>query len=444
MAEHLFLWGYHALWHLLLPLVLWLLWRKGKREPLYRAHWSERMGHVETHAQRPVWVHSSSMGELRGAAPLVQALLARGFPVLVTTFTPAGRNTAHRLFAEAMAQGQLQVAYQPLELGWAIDRFIRQVQPRCAIMTEIDTWPVLLHRLHRKGIRLVMANAQYPRKSLKRDLRWWGLRSAVFRCYDLVLCKSTTHAERFERVGCPQVVVAGETRFDLPVPTAQLAAAAECVASQGLHPGQRPVLCVASSVAGEDEQFMRAFALVRDGLKAAGLPAPLLVHVPRSPQRFDAVASMFQDAGWRLARRSLCMDANLRLNPGASLAEVDVLLGDSLGEMYFYLALSQAVVVGASFVPLGAHNVIEPLALKKPVMVGPSVWGIEYPGVEAMAAGVLQQLPDMNALADCWLRLMTDPQAYAAAIAGVERFYAEHAGATQRHLDVLLPWLEAR
>jgi len=237
--------------------------------------------------------------------------------------------------------------------------------------------------------------------------------------------------------------VAGETRFDLPIPAAQLAAAARCVASQGLAPGQRPVLCVASSVMGEDEQFMQAFAQVRDGLKAAGLPAPLFVHVPRSPQRFDAVASMFQSAGWRLARRSQCLDAELALQPGASLAEVDVLLGDSLGEMFFYLALSQAVVVGASFVPLGAHNVIEPLALKKPVMVGPSVWGIEYPGVEAMAAGVLQQLPDMPALAACWLRLMTDPNGYAAAIAGVERFYAEHAGATERHLGVLLPWLEA-
>jgi 3-deoxy-D-manno-octulosonic-acid transferase len=124
------------------------------------------------------------------------------------------------------------------------------------------------------------------------------------------------------------------------------------------------------------------------------------------------------------------------------MAGVDVLLGDSLGEMYFYLALSQVVVVGGSFVPTGAHNVIEPLALKKPVMVGPSIWGIEYPGVEALAAGVLQQYPDATQLSAALLRLLAHPDAYASAMAGAEAFFAEHGGATQKHLAVLLPWLE--
>jgi 3-deoxy-D-manno-octulosonic-acid transferase len=126
-----------------------------------------------------------------------------------------------------------------------------------------------------------------------------------------------------------------------------------------------------------------------------------------------------------------------------NIEETDVLLGDSLGEMYFYLALSQAVVVGASFVPLGAHNVIEPLALKKPVMVGPSIWGIEYPGVEAMAAGVLQQHMDIPSLSQALVHLLTAPGAYAQAMAGAERFYAEHAGSTPKHMAVLLPWLAA-
>jgi 3-deoxy-D-manno-octulosonic-acid transferase len=121
-----------------------------------------------------------------------------------------------------------------------------------------------------------------------------------------------------------------------------------------------------------------------------------------------------------------------------------VLLGDSLGEMYFYLALSQVVVVGASFVPLGAHNVIEPLALKKPVMVGHSIWGIEYPGVEALAAGVLQQHLTIDSLVAALSTLLTSPEAYAQAMAGCEAFFAEHAGSTAKHMAVLRPWLAAR
>ena len=436
------------LWHLLLPFLLLFLWRRGKREPLYRQHLGERFGAVSTSLVDPLWVHSASMGEIRGAAPLVRALLAAGYPVLVTTLTPAGRTAAASLFEEAIAQGRAQVAFVPLELGWAVRRFIRRIRPRAAMMTEIDTWPVLLASIRRQRVPLCIANAQYPKKSIERDRKWGGFRADIFQAYELVLCKSETHAQRFRAVGCARVVIAGETRFDLPVSPAQLAAAHALLAPWNLattQPAGRPVLCFASAIVGEDEQFIDAIARVHAGLAQAGLPRPLVVYVPRSPQRFDAVAGLLEGAGLKVARRSRTLDAGLAPTPYTpDMAAVDVLLGDSLGEMYFYLALSQVVVVGASFVPMGAHNVIEPLALKKPVMVGHSIWGIEYPGVEALAAGVLQQHMAIPALADALVKLLTTPTDYAAAIAGAEAFYAEHGGATRKHMDILVPWLEGR
>ena len=101
------------------------------------------------------------------------------------------------------------------------------------------------------------------------------------------------------------------------------------------------------------------------------------------------------------------------------------------------------MVVGGSFVDSGAHNVIEPLALKKPVMVGPSIWGIEYPGVEALEAQVLQQHMTIESLSAALVHLLTDERAYAQAIAGAEAFYAEHGGATEKHMAALRPWLKA-
>ena len=77
-------------------------------------------------------------------------------------------------------------------------------------------------------------------------------------------------------------------------------------------------------------------------------------------------------------------------------------------------------------------------------MVGPSIGGIEYPGVEALAAGVLQQHMDVASLSDALLRLLTSPEAYAQAIAGAEAFVAEHGGATLKHMVALVPWLERR
>jgi 3-deoxy-D-manno-octulosonic-acid transferase len=258
------------------------------------------------------------------------------------------------------------------------------------------------------------------------------------------MCKSETHAQRFRQVGCARVEVAGETRFDLPVSASQIDAAVQCVHRWQLGLAQRPVIAFASAIAGEDEQFIHAMQLIQQGLVAAGRPKPLFVYVPRSPQRFDAVHALLQSAGLQTLRRSEVFDAELTLkNSSTDMRAADVLLGDSLGEMYFYLALSQAVVVGASFVPLGAHNVIEPLALKKPVMVGHSIWGIEYPGVEALAAGVLQQHMDIPSLAHAMVHLLTAPGAYDSAMAGAEKFYAEHGGATAKHMAVLVPWLEA-
>jgi len=431
------------LWHLLLPVLLLYLWRRGRKEPLYRRFLAERWGAVHTTLERPLWVHSASMGEFRGAAPLVRALLAAGFPVIVTTLTPAGRTAAQKLLAAEIAEGRAQVAWVPLDLGWAVRRFIRQVRPRAALMTEIDTWPVLLATIRRQGVPLGLANAQYPAKSLVRDLKWGGFRAGLFQAYQLVLCKSLAHAQRFRRVGCARVVIAGETRFDLPVPPQQIAAALALVDRWALAVGQRPVVCFASAIVGEDGQFVQAFAAVQAGLAQAGLPRPLFVYVPRSPQRFDAVAQLMQAGGLRVARRSQVLDAALAPTADApNLDAVDVLLGDSLGEMVFYLALSQVVVVGGSFVDSGAHNVIEPLALKKPVMVGPSIWGIEYPGVEALAAGVLQQHASIAGLSAALVKLLTQPAAYTAAVAGAEAFYAEHSGATAKHMAVLLPWLE--
>jgi 3-deoxy-D-manno-octulosonic-acid transferase len=433
---------YEALWHLLLPLVVLMLWRRGKKEPLYRRFWGERFGTVRCTVKRPVWVHSASMGEMRGAAPWVLALLEQGIPVFLTTLTPAGRQTAEKLFSDALQAGGLQMAYAPLELSWAVRRFLRRVQPRCAVMTEIDTWPVLLATIRRSGVPLAMANAQYPRASFERDQRWGGFRARMFQAYELVMCKSELQALRFRQVGCPRVEVVGETRFDLPVSAAQLAAAADTVRMGQLR--ERPVVCFASAIAGEDEIFIGTMLRMREAMVQAGRTAPLFVYVPRSPQRFDAVAELTQDSGLRTVRRSQALDAQLNWQSAPDWAHTDVLLGDSIGEMYFYIALSQVVVVGSSFGDRAVHNIIEPLALHKPVWTGPSVRGIEYPAIEALEAGVLHHAVDGVDLANQLTAVLSNPVAYTALVEKTRHFNAAHAGSVAKHMAAFLPWLQER
>jgi 3-deoxy-D-manno-octulosonic-acid transferase len=431
--------SYEVLWHLMLPLVLGMLWRRGAREPLYRAFWNERFGTVRCALERPVWVHSASMGEMRGAAPWILALLARGLPVFITTLTPAGRQTAEKLFGDDLRAGRLQLSYLPLELSWAVRRFLTRVRPRCAVMTEIDTWPVLLATVRRAGVPLAMANAQYPRASFERDQRWGGFRARLFKAYELVMCKSALQAARFREVGCQRVEVVGETRFDLPVSASQLAAGARTVKAAQLD--ARPVVCFASAIVGEDEIFIGTMQRMRQTFARGGRPAPLFVYVPRSPQRFDAVAGLLQTAGLRAVRRSRTLDERLDWVSAPDWSQTDVLLGDSIGEMYFYLSLSQVVVVGSSFGDRAVHNIIEPLAINKPVWTGPSVRGIEYPAIEALQAGVLHHAQDGDDLADQLSAVLSDPAAYAALVRKTEHFNVDHAGSAARHMAAFTPWL---
>jgi 3-deoxy-D-manno-octulosonic-acid transferase len=99
--------------------------------------------------------------------------------------------------------------------------------------------------------------------------------------------------------------------------------------------------------------------------------------------------------------------------------------------MYFYIALADRVVTGGGFTPHGAHNIIEPLALRRPVIVGPEIHTIEYPATEAIAAGVCLRVETPEAL----VKALTDwpgpdPKA-------IRDFFDAHSGATDRTLKAL-------
>lgn len=422
MRLWLFLRLWSLLWHLGLPLVLGYLWWRGRKDALYAQQIGERFGRYPRGLPGAVWIHAVSLGEMRSAVPLVRALLDRGDKVVTTHFTPAGRREAEKVFAAEIAAGRMAVVWVPVETSWAYARFFRSFRPVAGLVMEIEIWPRMIFAARRAGVPLYMCNAQYPTKSMARD-QGFPLRHALMRGFAGAFVKSDLQAERFASVGVADIEVTGELRFDQPVPPVQLAAAA--VARTWLA-GDRRVITFASVVEGEDAVYLDAMAAAL----AREVP-PLFVYVPRKPERFDEVAGLIAARGFTLVRRSGVLDGSLA--PVAAAPAVQVLLGDSLGEMYFYLALADLVVTGGGFTPNGAHNIIEPLALKRPVIVGPEVHTIEYPVTEAIEAGVCLRVETADALAR------------ALALAGwagpgpdaIDDFFAEHAGATVRTLAAL-------
>jgi 3-deoxy-D-manno-octulosonic-acid transferase len=417
MRLWLFLRLWSVLWHLGLPVVLVYLWRRGRKDPLYAQALGERFGRYSQDMPGAVWVHAVSLGELRSAVPLIRGLLSQGERVVVTLFTPAGRREADRVFAAEIAAGRLAAVWVPLETSWAYAGFFKAFRPRLGLVMEIEIWPRMIFAARAAKVPLYMCNAQYPSDSMARDARL-GIRPALMRGFAGALVKSDLQAERFASVGVRNIHVTGELRFDQPLPPAQLAAAT------AVRPtlGPRRVIAFASVTEPEEPLFLAA----AQELLALRTP-PVIVFIPRAPERFDALARAMTEKGILFARRSQRLDRKLA---PLTQAPMDLLLGDSLGEMYFYLALADRVVVGGGFQPKGSHNIIEPLALKRPVIVGPQIQTIEFPAVEAIAAGVCRQTTAERLVQD--VQDWPDPSD-----AAMAAFTAAHSGATARTLAAI-------
>ena len=421
MKLWLFLRLWSLLWHLGLPLVLLYLWRRGREDPVYAQHLGERFGRYPRPLPGAVWVHAVSLGEVRSAVPLIRALLDTGETIVTTHFTPAGRREAEKIFAAEIAAGKLRAVWVPFETSWAYAGFFKSFRPKLGLVMEIEIWPRMIFASSRASVPLYMCNAQYPTDSMDRDARF-GIRPALMRGFAGAFVKSDLQAQRFRSVGVRNISVTGELRFDQPIPARHLAAAK--AARPGLGP--RRVIAFASVTEPEEALFVAA----AQEILSVRTP-PVVIFIPRAPERFDAVARMLAEKGVLFDRRSTRLDRSFTL---LSQAPMDVLLGDSLGEMYFYLSLADRVVVGGGFQPKGSHNIIEPLALKLPVLVGPQIQTIEYPAVEAIAAGVCRQTTPEKLVEDVLTWPNPPPEAIAA-------FMAAHSGATARTMAAIAPLL---
>ncbi|MDP1671686.1 MAG: lipid IV(A) 3-deoxy-D-manno-octulosonic acid transferase [Burkholderiales bacterium] len=407
---------YSLLWYLATPLLLLrLLWR-ARRQPEYLDHVAERFGFYRgVSAAGPwIWVHAVSVGETRAAAPLIRALQARyrGHHILLTHMTPTGRETGSALFGDGVLQ-----CYLPYDQPGAVARFLERFRPVIGVLIETEVWPNLIHAAAKRRMPLYLVNARLSARSQAGYRRMGALARDALCALTGITAQTTEDAARLRELGVAEVAVTGNLKFDIEVPAEQVAAGRELRASLGA----RPVLLAASTRDGEE-------ALLLDAVQRNGLGAALLVIVPRHPQRFDAVAALVAAHGLRMQRRS---------EDGVIAADTAVLLGDSLGEMYFYYAACDVALLGGSFLPYGAQNLIEPCALGKPVILGPSTYNFAEAAEAAVAAGAALRAADFEEALPQALQLARDVERRRAMAQAGLAFTDSYRGATQRVMECL-------
>ena len=415
---------YSFMWWLAMPLVLGRLWWRGRKEPGYRQHLGERLGFYgrtpspDQQLRRTIMVHAVSVGETRAAEPLVEALL-RAWPdcrILLTHMTPTGRATGKALFGK---HGKRVVqSFLPYDTGFMVGRFLRHFAPTVCILMETEVWPNLIAGCDRHGVPVALVNARLSERSLRRGQRFGGLMMEAARGITLAAAQTELDASRIASLGAPKVAVTGSIKFDVVPPEAALQTGAMLRARFA----QRPVLLCASTREGEEALILDAWRALAD--KPANM---LLLLVPRHPQRFDEVARMAEERGLSLARRSQLPEQ----------VDSEVLLGDSMGEMFAYFAACDCAFIGGSLLPLGGQNLIEACAVGKPVLVGEHTFNFLQATEEAVAAGAALRVPDAAALMREAARLLTDDAARARMGEQALAFAGHHRGATVRTVELL-------
>jgi 3-deoxy-D-manno-octulosonic-acid transferase len=413
---------YSALWRAALPAVLARLWWRGRQEPGYRRHWAERLGFYgkPLPQRRTIMVHAVSVGETRAAEPLVDALLEE-WPdcrILLTHMTPTGRATGEALFKR---HGERVVqSYLPYDTPAMVRRFLRHFAPRACILMETEVWPNLIAVCAQQGVPVALVNARLSERSLRRGQRMGQLMVDAAQGIALAAAQTNADAGRIRALGAPNVQVTGSIKFDVAPPVEALEKGAWL---RERFKG-RPLLLCASTRDGEEALILDAYQRM-----ASRPPGMLLAIVPRHPQRFGEVAQLVQSRRLSLQRRS-------ELAEGDEVT-ADVLLGDSMGEMFAYYAACDCAFVGGSLLPLGGQNLIEPAAVGKPVIVGEHTFNFLQATDEAVHMGAALRVHDAAELLEQAARLLTEPESRERMGERALAFAGHHRGATARTVEFL-------
>lgn len=417
---------YSTLFALCLPFVfLKLLWR-GYKAPEYRPRKRERFGLFKAPALRhSIWFHTVSVGELLAAEPVIREIQRR-FPersIVITSMTPTSSALIHKLFGRTVFH-----VYAPYDLPLFVGSFLRKIKPEFLVIMETELWPNMIHKTHKLGCPVVIANARLSERSARGYQR---LRPAISWMLDglsMVLCQYPNDAQRFRDldIAANKIHVTGSVKYDIEIADDSLR---EGVAIRAALGTDQKIWIAASTHEGEDALLLDVHAKLYQRF-----PGLVLVLVPRHPERFESTYQLAKRYGFRCDRRTThaCIDN-----------QTDVFVVDTMGELMAFYAAADIAFIGGSFVEIGGHNPIEPAVLSKPILMGPHIFNFEAICEQLIAAEGLQVVADSLQLEQAMVQLLDSPEEVAARGAKAASVVQGGRGAVNRVVDHLNPLIQA-
>jgi tetraacyldisaccharide 4'-kinase len=419
-------------------LLLYFLLRIG-RDRKWLRKLAERFGALPASFSRTppgaVWLHAVSVGEILSAVALLKQLrIAQPYaPLYVSTTTLAGRAVADDKL-RGLASG---VFYLPIDYGFAIRRVLRAIRPNVVVILETELWPTLFRTVTRAGCELLIVNGRISDRAWPRyrRLRWFF--HYVLELPSLIAVQSEADRQRYLALGAPErnVVVAGNLKYDAApsgtTPPFTVRADAVWIAASTTAP------CEPGDI-DEDDAVIAAYR----GL-ASGHPGLLLILVPRKPERFATAAAKLAATGIPFRKRSE-LPPDTAVMPG-------VLLLDTLGELNSIFPLADVVFMGGTLARRGGHNILEPAAAGRPIIIGPHMENFAAIATEFRGAEAVVEIAGPADLAAATRDLLDDPARRATLGTRASELARAKRGATERAIqaivearDLAVPHFEGR
>lgn len=354
LKSRLFFLLYCLITTLIAPLGMLFLCYKKRKDPPYGKRACELLGHYSFSFRRCIWFHTVSVGEAIAARPLIQAFVRRHpkLTVVVTTTTTTGAREINKI------EGITHV-FAPLDSPLAVYSFLQHFKPSHLFIMETELWPCCLNLTRAFGTKICVFNARMPEKTCKKYCKHSTLvHDLIASRLHMVICQTRSDAERFVRIGInkERVQVAGSLKYDLR-PNEPLFRESRRI--RKTWPQDTIIIGAISTHENEESMILEVFYSLKEEY-----PGLRLILVPRHQDGVARAENFLQNVSGTYGLRT-------ELQRDLSDFSQDVLIGNTMGEIEFYLGLCDLVFMGGSLVDVGGHNPLEPAYFSLPIITGP-------------------------------------------------------------------------
>lgn len=383
---------------------------------MYKNRISERFC-VKMASCKPIdiWVHAVSLGEVIAVTPLIDKLLQKKYSILVTTMTPTGSERVKSYFKNMVTH-----QYVPYDLPFVVARFFKHYKPKLGLIMETELWPNLARGAKQFNIPLFLINGRLSQQSYKGYRYIKPFITKVLNDFTAFYVQTLDDKKRFALLGASlaKIAVLGNIKFDLDLSLPEVHGLQDLRAQWGQ---ERVVLMLASTHEDEESQILRQLNTLR-----AAIPNVLLLIAPRHQERFAKIYNLSQKLGYKTGKRSIKDD----ISP-----KTDVVILDSFGELLGAYACSDYAFVGGSLVPIGGHNMLEPIAVGIPVFSGKHIHNFKAITETLHQAEAIELVDSASELINALIIMHNNKEKKKTQVKNARAVLDNNRGALERYVD---------